>query len=154
MPKVLSRAQPRTAHRNSKPRKKRLWYPRYSRPGWWHVIQTVLDSGFHAVDFLFQVLDSGFQSSAGFWIPRAEFRLPMPRIPEFPGFRSPGYLQWGEVNKLVYLCWIYMDLTRQPVTFSAELSSGVSWVELTNKTCNILQKGKQTRFWVGGKHGC
>ena len=88
--------------------------------------------------------DSGFQSLAVFWIPRAEFRIPMPTVPPFPGFQNPGYFQWGEVYRWVYLRWIYMDLTWQPVTFSAELSSGVSWMELTNKTCNILQTGKKT----------
>ena len=52
-----------------------------------------------------------------------------------------------------------MDLTRQPVTVSAELSSGVSRMKLTNKTCNILQTGKKKGSWlevnmdlVGGKY--
>ena len=34
---------------------------------------TILDSGFHAVDSKFQ--DSGIQSLAGFWIPSSEFRI-------------------------------------------------------------------------------
>ena len=51
--------------------------------------RAVLDSGIHAEDSGFQVLDSricqwnldsGFQSLVGFWIPWAVFRIPNPRI--------------------------------------------------------------------------
>ena len=60
--------------------------------------KTVLDSGFHAVDFGFQLLDSslcrwnldsGFQSLVGFRIPWPEFQIPKRRIPDSPTQISP-----------------------------------------------------------------
>ena len=64
--------------------------------------KTVLDSGFHTVEFGFQVLDSslckwsldsGFQSLVGFRTPCTVFRILKPRIPNstctiFPDFGS------------------------------------------------------------------
>ena len=60
--------------------------------------KTVLDSGFHAVDSTFQLLDSslcqwnldsGFQSLVGFRIPGAVFRIAKPKIPDSSyGFQS------------------------------------------------------------------
>ena len=79
--------------------------------------KTSWDSGFHAVDSGFQVLDSslgqwnldsGFQSLVGFRIPWAVFRIPKHRIPDsfscipdstsknFPQLRNPDSLTWGE----------------------------------------------------------
>ena len=55
--------------------------------------KTFLDSGFHAVDSGFQVLDSslchwnldsGFQPLVGFPIPYAEFRIPQAKISRIP----------------------------------------------------------------------
>ena len=91
-----------------------------------------------------------FVVELGFRIPRAEFRIPMPSVPHSSSKNSPdsgdrNYLKWGGVYKWVYLRWIYMDFTWQPVTFSAELSSGVSRMELTNKTCNILETLKKKK---------
>ena len=70
----------------------------FFHPAWfdWHLphvreSKTVLDSGFHTVDFGFQVLDSsicqwnlksGFQSLVGFRILWAVFLIPKPRIPD------------------------------------------------------------------------
>ena len=61
--------------------------------------RTVLDSGFHAVDSRFQVLDSWFsyqwnldsrlQSLVGFRIPLAEYRIPKPSIPDSAGKNFP-----------------------------------------------------------------
>ena len=57
--------------------------------------RTVLNSGFHAADFRFQLLDSEFFVSGSripdstllwdsrFQIPMAVFRIPRPRIPDF-----------------------------------------------------------------------
>ena len=80
-------------------RSKQMWYKREIC----HVrkSKTVLDSGFQAMDFGFQVLDtvfvSGtwilfkFQALVGFCIPWAVFRIPKHRIPDFPdsGIRIP-----------------------------------------------------------------
>ena len=61
---------------------------------------TVLDSGFHAVDSEFLILNSGLQSSVGFSIPWTVFRIPMQdsgfRERKFPSFRNPDYLTWGD----------------------------------------------------------
>ena len=74
--------------------------------------KTVLDSGFHAVDCEFQLLDSrSYTAELGFRILTAVFRIPRPgfRIPQaktfqdsgfymqkFSGFRNPDSLTWGE----------------------------------------------------------
>ena len=67
--------------------------------------KTILDSGFHAVDSRFQLLDSslcqwnldsGFQSLVGFRIPGAVFRIPKSKIPDssywFPVFVSGTWI--------------------------------------------------------------
>ena len=72
--------------------------------------RTVLDSGFHAVDSGFQLLDSslcqwnldsGFHSLVGFRIPCLSC-IPDSKTQDsrfnkqtFPGFRNPDFLTWG-----------------------------------------------------------
>ena len=72
----------------------------------------ILDSGLHAVDSRFQVLDSsfcqwnlnsGFQSFVGFRILWAVFRIPEPRIPDSTSKIFPDFLIWGDCNvHLIY----------------------------------------------------
>ena len=66
--------------------------------------RTVLDSGFHAVDSGFQVLDSslcqwnvdsGFQSLVGFPIPWAVLRIPKPMVPDSVSKHFPDFFTWG-----------------------------------------------------------
>ena len=87
-----------------------------------------VDSGFHAMDSEFQVLnsifwegnfDSGFQSLVRFQVSRAVFRIPKPRIPNFqakffkspdstsknlPDFGLPYMERLGYVVRCLYYC--------------------------------------------------
>ena len=59
--------------------------------------KTVLDSGLHAVDSGFQLLDSrSFSVELGFRIPTAIFRNPRPKIPDSTSKNFPYSLTWVE----------------------------------------------------------
>ena len=116
--------------------------------------RTVLDSGFHAVDSRFQVLDSWFsyqwnldsclQSLVGFRIPLAEYRIPKPSIPDsaeknFPDsrFHKPKI---ARLRNLDYF------------TYKGE--SVFALVLVSNKQLYSLVKPSSVRCCVSGYDDC
>ena len=120
--------------------------------------KTVLDSGFHAVDFGFQELDSGlfrsnldprFQSLMGFRIPWAVFQIPKPQIPDssrkkFPRFRNPQVkISWIPVSRFPYF--------RDCLYVWTEALSGMVFVPAQKLPKTVLDAGfriPSTGFWI------